>query len=784
MKSVHVKILVILLALVCLAGCGTTKVDSDYQIGTLVILIASPESLESVSCRVIAKDSSGEIVMDNMSDAGAELEISVSPGKYSVEYTADDRNGKVLASGTASVMVYAGRKGSINIVLQDPETNAAKVDVLLTTLDDGLPLKSFIKEVDSRRSSLVRGDDYISVFKDKYVKLEPEYSRSITKDEALALMERRERKDSVSYDEAVADVDLYFRLLRYRLGHYGYLGGDEVFFKARDAVFDKLTAFKGNNVSTSTLASILVSELGFIDDCHFGIDGHQVYYEYNTNSLKYVTYLSGLEFESDDDGYFFEDKTGKWYYSSCDNDNAMIVPMLNSKGELYYSLVLYCPPDSKPSRSVVSYVGPGDKKKTVTWDDTRYGDPNMRFGYKETENIAYVGLVSCGAEIENQLYDIARKARQKDVVIVDLRSNGGTHGYEFFKGYVDSPVSLNEVAMSRVGMTNNFDMQPGGEHVELMDVSGTGKVNDSKSITIVLVDNSTGCAPEEFSQYFRFINNCIVVGTNTMGHLDGGTTTWGACDWNKYDMVNLHLPNTGMEIQASTNLALYGDYESMVGKGFLPDIYVDDTSKALKYVLAMLNSEGLISNEAADYIAKEPDIPQIPLYTTESAIDVIKVESEFGSFYEARAVVTVDNPVMSFKWENPDTTQTFRIEQTSSASDDIHVEARLFYNGGNTYGSDFNGGNLLFTSPMSLSMPLYGTLAVISDKDFGSVEVAYRFVPIDSGDDRPLAANIGVKDNEIKLLEERVKEKSIRDVYDFRTGYSGSFDDWPDKPLL
>lgn len=239
-----------------------------------------------------------------------------------------------------------------------------------------------------------------------------------------------------------------------------------------------------------------------------------------------------------------------------------------------------------------------------------------------------------------------------------------------------------------------------------------------------------------------------------------------------------------MEIQASTNLTLFGNYESMVGKGFLPDIYVDDTSNALKYVLVMLEREGIISNDAATYITKLPDIPQLPRYTTESAIDVIKVESGSGSFYEAKAVLTSDNPVMSFKWENPDKTQKFRVERTTTAAEDLHVETRIYYNGGNTYGTDFNGTHMMISSTFSLVTPLYGTIAVMADRDFGPVEVAYRFVPVDHDDGKPLSADLHVNDTEIKLLMDRVKEGSISEVYDFKTYYSGSYYDWPDNPFL
>ena len=167
-----------------------------------------------------------------------------------------------------------------------------------------------------------------------------EYSKSISKEEALSVMINRERKDSVTYEEAVADVDLFFRLLRYRMGHYDSLGGDDVFFEARDNVLAALQGFKGKKVNTSVLSTLLSSNLGFIDDCHFEIDGHQVFYEFNSDSLVYRTYLSGLEFRKDSDGYYIEADGTRYYFDSVDTEDAKIVPMLSSEGELVYSLTL------------------------------------------------------------------------------------------------------------------------------------------------------------------------------------------------------------------------------------------------------------------------------------------------------------------------------------------------------------------------------------------------------------------------------------------------------------
>jgi hypothetical protein len=459
--------------------------------------------------------------------------------------------------------------------------------------------QSLMQKLNSARYELVQPSDYLEKFEAEYMQFNPDYYKSITYEEAMSLIKIRDRKESVSYSEAVEDVDLFFRMLRYRHGVYDILGGDPVYYAARDAVLKKLSSYKGKTVPTSDFVSILISELGFIKDCHLTVDDHQVYFELNEETERYVTYLSGLEFKSDNKGYYLEKNGKAYYFQSCDNDNTMIVPMLTKKGDIIYSLVLYCPYASKPVSSTVILKGSDTIEETVKWKSTLSSDIQTEMVVKDIGKAIYVGLTGCGNEVDG-LTTIGRKARNKDIVIVDLRKNGGTHAYDFMYGYKGSAYSLAEAVLGREGMTNVFFMQPGEERTRLMPQSGPGRITKNSNLTIVLVDNDTGCAPEEFIQYLRFLENTIVVGTNTRGVMDGGITVSApTAEYGRgtYDMINLHLPNTGIAVCANTSLSLFGNYEFLVGKGLLPDLYVADTTNALDSVLALLIKENLLTEE-------------------------------------------------------------------------------------------------------------------------------------------------------------------------------------------
>ena len=63
------------------------------------------------------------------------------------------------------------------------------------------------------------------------------------------------------------DIDLYFTILRFAYSGYGYFGGDESFFPARERVKAEITRMP-DNVSIPVIANIVVGELGFIADLH------------------------------------------------------------------------------------------------------------------------------------------------------------------------------------------------------------------------------------------------------------------------------------------------------------------------------------------------------------------------------------------------------------------------------------------------------------------------------------------------------------------------------------
>lgn len=656
-------------------------------------------------------------------------------------------------------------------------------------MESELSLKSLVAEIDSHRADDLKDENYLKSFKKEYEEKYQQNYSSITPEEALELVTIRERKDFVTYQQAVEDVDLFFRMLRYRLGRYELLGGDEVFYKARDAVMNKLTAYKDKTIKTSELASIMVSELTFIDDTHFEVDNISPFYDFNVETKKYQTYLSGLNFMADKTGYYINEENEKLYFSSCDNENASVVPMLNDNGELTYTLILYCAHAEKPSSSVVTFKGNNTITREITWIDTLGTRVTNGLVYSETDNLAYIGLTGCGTEVEWKLEKIGYNASKKDVVILDLRGNGGTHAQKFLNGYMKYPLTIDEVVLMRVGLTNYLnDIKPGEEYTSFTQFSNEWIITESEPLIVVLVDNHTGCAPEEFTRYFQFISNSIVIGTNTMGQLDGGITV-GNWDLNKYDPVHLHLPNSGMAVVASTSVSLYGDYESFVGKGFKPNIYVADTSMSLDYTLKLLVNEGYITNEDVEKLdiyhreslEKEEEVHyEVPEFDKSKAIKLVKYDSKYGKYYEARKTLTMDDNEMHFIWTNPDTTKRYWVEIMSSGPDYVYVDS-VFWIEGDGFGTSFNGGRAVIGSSFKLShTPAYGIIYKQAEF-FKPVEVIFRFFPIENYEQDYNWIDMDITVGETRPIMILVENDEILRVR-VNNGYQGSYDDWPNKP--
>ena len=184
------------------------------------------------------------------------------------------------------------------------------------TLDKYVDYKTAQAEFDAKRDAINNSDSKFDGF-EQYLPNDPTAKGLLTQSEINAL-----RQDggnglrTVTYEQAVADIDLYFRMLKYAYGAYYYFGGDEAFYEAKQNV---LNAIKGKAaIRGEELGNILYQNLLFVRDAHFRVNFKSPTNELNVRYEYY--YCMGQNYVKDEIGYYKLIDGVKWYYAGCENE--------------------------------------------------------------------------------------------------------------------------------------------------------------------------------------------------------------------------------------------------------------------------------------------------------------------------------------------------------------------------------------------------------------------------------------------------------------------------------
>ena len=178
-------------------------------------------------------------------------------------------------------------------------------------------------------------------------------------------------------------------------------------------------------------------------------------------------------------------------------------------------------------------------------------------------------------------------------------------------------------------------------------------------------------------------------------------------------------------------------------------------------------------------------IPQVPLFDSGSAFEVVEVRSADGTYYEARKTVTADDPVMSFTWTNPDTTKKYCVEITSTAPRNIHIDSVMFQEAHTTTGADIYGCEMKVCAPMQFNgNTVYITMNVTNSAGMKPVDLIFRFEPVRNMKGKNRWVNLGVEEGETRTLKELLRNNAIYTAFDFDNSWSGSYSDWKDNYLI
>ncbi len=414
----------------------------------------------------------------------------------------------------------------------------------------------------------------------------------ISQGEINSLFSQSQGKEKLTYDEAVSDVELYFKALKYGYGAYEYFGGDTRFDKAKSQVLKKLSG--KSTVSRNNLSTYLKNAMEFVVDGHFSIDGESGVKKY-TKDYQYY-YNTTQKFSKDSKGYYKKLNGKKWYYKSCSTKNVTMQKSLTTAGDIVYSPVLFCAKSDAVKKSTITLAnGKSKKKETVKWTASKAFNSSSScrepdFNYLEKNNIAYISIRNFDNNYENELSKFVAtgtQAQNAEMIIFDIRSNGGgsdEYATKWIKNFTGEDLVLN-LAFSR----KESALTGGTYGKETYDINiNTGYMINNNIPIVVLVDDMCGSAGESMLCDLRALDNVIVIGSNSAGYQLCG------------NQAEYQLPNSGIWIQFGSSLQFAYEMKNVDGKGYTPDIWCDP-SKALKSVTNMLKKQKYITSETASY---------------------------------------------------------------------------------------------------------------------------------------------------------------------------------------
>ena len=466
--------------------------------------------------------------------------------------------------------------------------------------------ETLLGSVNEKRRTDMASEVTFDGFED-YIVNDPSTIDLLSDDEIKALVTNHPTRQSVSRDDALADVDLLFRALHNAYAAYYYFGEDK--FDAAEAEV-KAWVQKQTTVNVEKLGQTINTALQFVQDAHFAIRPG----EENVKQQKAWYSYIGTEqsFFKDDSGYYRMIDGEKWYVDSLSNKSSEMSPVLRANGSLGYAPTLLCHGKARSSDTITLRNGDGvTRTDKIVWkanesllDDT-WDRSSACYRYLEENGILYLSirLFDSRRFADTVLPEYAAsgsKAKNCKLVIYDLRSNGGgddryartwTQNFTGAKS-VDPKVAAGNRG-SKLGNAAGFNWMSVG----IFDggVScGNWLPNDIP--VIVLMDSRCGSSGESALTFAKTMNNVIVIGSNSAGYQLCG---------NVYDYS---LPRTGITACFGVSISFYGSMGNVDYKGYAPDLWCNPKT-SLQSVLNMVERYDLGSAEGV--AALRAQLPEI-----------------------------------------------------------------------------------------------------------------------------------------------------------------------------
>ncbi|WP_165000432.1 S41 family peptidase [Anaerophilus nitritogenes] len=371
------------------------------------------------------------------------------------------------------------------------------------------------------------------------------------------------------------------------------------FNKAKSKILEELKKSKDKfgKISSIDFQKIIINNLTFIKDGHFGINALQPLRKTYAFMNKEESIL----------------KNNSIFYIKEGNDPInYIKPSIDEKGKIIYKIVCLKESTNNSCDINITIKDKEEIEKKINLKKIASSPSllkNKAYSFKEVEGIPVFKVSSFGKHLNlEKLSEDGLKYSDKNIAILDLRGNtGGLHtpGLKWIGNFTNNNMNnvsmlkhinaslINEVAKKRVlKMAVDVDKNKIEEAVfevdnnlrKKFDIMGWCKISipefekfKNDKVIIVLFDKDTISAGEAMISHLNYMENVIFIGTNSYGAL------------NVTSPAGNILPNTKTRVFAGLELDIEPDFVWRDGIGYFPDFWVEPED-ALDRIIKFVNN--------------------------------------------------------------------------------------------------------------------------------------------------------------------------------------------------
>lgn len=416
-----------------------------------------------------------------------------------------------------------------------------------------------------------------------------------------ALLQAYDGKDpdpaaTLSAQDAKAETEWLFRLLRMQYGLYQWSGGDAAFETAQRAILSALP--QNGTMTLGDYEKLLTTHLDFIKDAHFMIGSTNMWHVQQVFSDEARPFYRK-------DGVFYADAacTRKVISVNGQTPDKLIHRAIGQQGELTYYLYTFAP-KAESLRLSVQYT---DKTEEVTLHPAasfeatestvdRFGNTLQNGLPRVTINEMFFGDgdSSGWANLNDEAYKqkvlkTADEIKSYPAALIDISRNPGGNGdlpMEWFRRYTGQDAQPNyctlRIRASETWLKSGYGAKTAEDIASLLasqdayfessgltadgnyyvGIPSAQFVENNGPTLFVLTSRATQSAAENFTDVLHNLQNTVTIGSNTGGVLTNGAN------------YGLKLPYSGLAFQFGECLFLWDKAYFEEGRGIAPDIYL------------------------------------------------------------------------------------------------------------------------------------------------------------------------------------------------------------------